>query len=77
MKISQIVDYVKDRVTKKELSTLIGVMLMIAGPAGWLSAEHVVAVKSFLSAFGLVDPGVTSSGIVALGAALFAAKEKS
>lgn len=69
--------YLKDRITKKEVSTFIGVALMLAGPMGWIPLEKIALIKAALSAYGLVDPEVGSAAVVSgLGAIATLYKEK-
>ena len=69
-------DYLKDRITKKEITTFIGVGLMLAGPMGWATAEQIALVKGILTASGLIDPMQGAGIISAIGAGLVAVKEK-
>ena len=70
-------EYWVNRITKKEISTFAGVILMLAGPMGWASAEHIALAKTILTASGLIDPGTGAGSLMAAGAALVAIKEKS
>lgn len=76
--MNKIGSYVKERITKKEITTVVGLILMVAAPAGWLSVEHVEAIKIMLESFGIsTQPvGVGSAVLTAVGSAMFAAKEK-
>ena len=72
----KVYNYLKDRVTKKEITTLIGVLFIVAGPAGWATAEQIALIKSIMTAFGYFDPEVGAGTLSAVGAALVAYKEK-
>ena len=74
--INKIGSYLKDRITKKEISTYAGIFLVLAGPAGWMSMEQIALVKAILTATGAIDPTIGASTLSALGAALVAYKEK-
>lgn len=72
----KLLNYLKERITKKEISTFIGIALVLAGPAGWMTMEQIALAKALLTASGAVDPDISASVISTVGAALVAYKEK-
>ncbi len=68
--------YLKDRLTKKEISTFAGLILIVAAPMGWLNIEQVALAKALLTAFGIIDPVTGLAAVSGVGAALVALKEK-
>ena len=68
--------YIKERITKKEITSFIGLVLMLAGPAGWATNEQIAIVKAVLTVSGYFDPSIGAGSLSAIGTALLLYKEK-
>ena len=74
--MNKIGSYVKERITKKEITSFVGLVLMLAGPAGWATNEQITIVKAILTASGYFDPSIGAGSLSAIGTALLLYKEK-
>lgn len=51
---------------------VVGVLLVVAGPLGWATAEQIAAIQALITALG-TDPGETAVGVSGLGSAILLA----
>ena len=75
-RLKKIGAYFKDRITKREVSTILGIALVVAGPLGWATMEQVALIKTVLTMSGAIDPAEGAGLAAAVGAVLVAVKEK-